>query len=161
MNIFILDYNVQTNAAMHVDKHVVKMPTEHVQMMNAVCDEYGLPTNMNVPKSVHSHPCTLWLKKSLANWHYLHQLTLALHDQWRIRYNHRMICDTHSAYDKMLQLTVPPLPKIELTQFAQALGSNAYLYQHEDTVTAYRRYFIGEKQHLANWKHGNIPYWWR
>ena len=161
MNIFILDYDIVACAHYMVDDHIVKMPTEHVQMMNAVCDIHGLPTNMKFWKSVYTHPCTLWLAESIYNWQYLYNLTIAMHDEWRDRWNHWLPDDTHASYDKMLQLQWPALPhNVGLTPFAQVLGPRARLYRQRDPVQAYRAYYIGEKQHLAKWKHNEIPHWW-
>jgi hypothetical protein len=33
-------------------------------------------------------------------------------------------------------------------------------YKCDDTVQAYRNYYIGAKKRFAVWKHGNYPEWW-
>ena len=44
-----------------------------------------------------------------------------------------------------------------LTPFAQAMPEK---YRDNNTVKAYREYYIGEKQHLATWKKRGAPKWW-
>ena len=86
MNIFLLDADFEKNAEYYFDKHVIKLPTEHVQMMSTVLRNTGVNVGF---KSTHlNHPCTRWLRESLSNWRYLVKLTEALHEEWRYRYNH-------------------------------------------------------------------------
>ena len=154
MNIFILDLNPKHAAAYHNNKHVVKMITEHTQMMNAVCDHYGFPTNMK-PTHV-NHPCTLWLHESAANWRWLFELQFYLHKEWQFRFGHPR-SRWHQSYFKMTQLMMPKLPDIGRTPFALAMPD---YYQDEDPVFSYRRYYIGEKSEMGDWGARGKPDWW-
>lgn len=137
MNIFALDMDPCKAAIMHCDKHVVKMILESVQMMSTVAGHGYKPTHTN-------HPCTLWVKKSKANWHWLYQLVNSLHDEWQYRFNHTHY---HKSYLVMLELDMPNLPDVGLTPFAQAMPE--YL-QQANAVEAYRNYYKTEKAHLLN-----------
>lgn len=89
MNIFIFHENVKKNARMHCNAHLVKMITEHVQMMTTVVAEtnpeefYELPEEHRfkpLSKGHRNHPCTKWLFESLDNYQYLETLTYELHE---------------------------------------------------------------------------------
>ena len=34
-------------------------------------------------------------------------------------------------------------------------------YRDNSPVTAYRNYYIGDKQHLGKWSKRGAPYWWK
>lgn len=74
MNIFILDTNPQLAAQYHCDQHLHKMILESAQMLSTVARSktvfafgYYKPTHEN-------HPCTNWLRESMANCHWLVEL---------------------------------------------------------------------------------------
>ena len=46
MNIFILDTDPELAAEMMLDKHIVKMPTESMQMISTIMDLHGFNTPM-------------------------------------------------------------------------------------------------------------------
>jgi len=153
MNIFFLDSTIKKSVQQYADAHVVKMITEHVQMLSTVCRENGLDVGY---KSTHkNHPCTLWVGKSLSNWKYLRALTEELHKEWQYRYNHPAD-KLHGAYRKMLELVEPNISDIGFTSPAQAMPDK---YKNNDTVIAYRNYYLGEKQHLLKWTNRPTPIW--
>jgi len=95
VNAFVLHSCPFVSARLHSDKHVHKMPIEGVQLIstalrhllgNDTCDNAGLH------KSVRSkaHPCVLWTRSSQTSlaWMTLH--TLALHDEYKLRYGHAL-----------------------------------------------------------------------
>lgn len=140
MNIFVLDTDHQKAAQMYTDKHNVKMILEHVQIMSSVCHKHGhtvtyKPTHAN-------HPCTIWAGRSKQNYQWLKDLTTALNSEWKYRFNHTR---NHKSYDVMLELPVPNLPDIGLTDFAQAMPDQ---FRGTDAVKAYRRYYKYDKAHL-------------
>jgi hypothetical protein len=154
MNIFVLDTDFEKCANYMVDSHVVKMPTEHTQILSTVCRVNGLDVGM---KSTHQHhPCTLWAGKSKQNYIWLRDLTLVIGEEWCTRFNH--ICaDEHKSIAVLKTLPIPNLPNIGLTEHALAMPEE---YRECDPVKAYRKYYIGAKQHLAKWKHGITPSWY-
>lgn len=156
MNIFLLDADHEKNAEYYFDKHVVKLPTEHVQMMSTVLRNTGV--NIGFGSTHPNHPCTRWLRESLSNWRYLVKLTEALHEEWRYRYNHDST-KYHKSYAMMLTLPEPNIPDIGPTPFTCAMDKTFII--SSDPIKNYRNYYINSKQHLASWKKRNIPYWWK
>jgi hypothetical protein len=152
MNIFVLDEEPRTCAEYHCDKHVVKMILETAQMMCTVLNELG----HNTPyKSTHSkHPCTLWLKQSLANYNWTLRLVKYLNREYQERYNKTI---EHKSWGVVRSLpTKILLPDTELTPFAQAMPDE---YKNVDPVIAYRTYYINDKKGFATWKN-KTPSWW-
>ena len=119
MNIFILDTNIELCAQYHCDKHVVKMITEHAQMLSTACRAFGLNVGYN---STHvNHPCSKWVRESIDNYLWLIDMTHYLHEEWRYRYGHSSN-KYHKAYEIIETLPFPEfLPDIGLTPFAQAM----------------------------------------
>ena len=153
MNIFVLDLNLRTCAQYHNDRHVVKMITEYAQMLSTAVRYTGVDAGY---KATHqNHPCNIWVRESLYNWNWLKSLAGELHEEWRYRYSHSAE-KIHKAYQVILSLPEPVLPCIGITPFAQAMPDQ---YRNENPVDAYRAYYQGEKQHIANWKNRETPDW--
>lgn len=154
MNIFVLDTNPTIAAKQHCDKHVVKMITESVQMLSTVHRLNG--NEVGYRKTHYNHPCTKWVAQSPQNYQWLVELTLALHDEWRYRYNHppeRM----HKSVEVMLTLPSPDfLSNKGLTPFAQAMPEQ---YKSDDAVKAYRAYYLGEKSNILTYTKRECPDW--
>lgn len=160
MNIFVLDRDIELCASYHCDKHVVKMITEHAQMLSTVCRLNGFDKGYKVTHQ--NHPCTKWVGESLSNYRWLILLTNALHDEWRKRYNHSST-KFHKAQEVVLGLPWSPISDIGLTPFAQAMPEQ---YKNADAVVAYRNYYKGEKQHILSYtgtkrasQRAKMPYW--
>lgn len=151
MNVFVLDLDFSQCALYTVDRHVVKMPLEHAQMMCTVLHLQGhkvpyKPTHAN-------HPCTVWLRSSLANWRWLKNLTFFLNQEYRFRYETDRNLEAWEVIDS---LPVPELPNIPRTSFAQAMPLD---YRGKDAVQAYRRYYAADKKHIHAWRGRNTPKW--
>jgi len=158
MNIFVLHKNPDTAAKMMLDKHVVKMPTESMQMICAIMDFYGFRTPM---KSVmFNHPCTIWARESADNFEWLLNHCYALCKEYTVRYGkkHRVEVYMETYADEILQTKyeIKSTKGVELTPFAQAMPDK---YKNDDVVKAYRDYYMGEKWKFATWK-TNEPEWW-
>lgn len=166
MNIFILDKDPAIAARMLCDKHIVKMTLESAQMLCILaryyhtgkeCDEAGLY------KSTHEkHPCQLWLREHPDNWAWLWHHICALNSSWRLRFKHdedhkSFDVATHAAcllqkhFDMMWVKPHSPTP------FVQCMPD---IYKVPgDAVTAYRRYYVGEKLKFAKWTNASEPEW--
>lgn len=156
MNIFILDKDPKTCVSYYVDKHVVKMILEHTQLM---CSALFILDKVETPyRPTHlNHPCTKWLIQSLGNWNYLKELNTHLNSEFKFRFNHDK---NHKAYDVMLSLVEPKsYNKTELTPFAQAI-SEPYRSINSDAISAYRKYYVEGKRHLAKWSKREKPEWY-
>ncbi len=164
MNIFILSHNPIKSAQYHNNRHVVKMPTEYVQMLAwAFYDEKGTIRLNGVKqydwdtypyeeglyrfnKSHYFHPCTIWARESLSNWEYLLKLAYWTCKEYQKRYNKE-----HKTYKIILWMihNPPPLPRQPLTPFT--LGAIKMCCHHTNIVIAYRLYYRIFKQHIAQW----------
>jgi hypothetical protein len=152
MNIFLLDRDPIKCAKYMVNSHVVKMVTEHAQMMSTVVRQSGVDC-MGYKTTHPKHPCTLWAGESLSNWLYLRDLTKAINNEWKYRYDHEI---NHKSYDVILALPLPDIPDIGLTDFALAMPDE---YRQDDAIASYRAYYIGDKSHLFKWKRRRKPKW--
>lgn len=153
MNIFILDNDPNKCAMYHCDKHVVKMITEHAQMLSTAVRLSGFDYGYNITHQ--NHPCTKWARESLSNWYWLLNLTKYLHDEWQYRYNHS-VSKLHKAWQVIEELPEPEIEDIGLTPFALAMPDQ---YKSNNAVEAYRDYYFGDKQHIASWKKRGEPGW--
>ncbi len=152
MNIFILDKNIRKCAQYHCDQHVVKMILESVQMLCTALNKQGMTTPY---KSTHiKHPCVLWLEESYDNFLWLQQLAIALNDEYRFRFDKEQ---DHKSIRVLEQIQPYHYERHGLTEFAQAMPEQ---YKTPgDAVTAYRRFYIGEKLGFARWTKRRIPRW--
>ncbi len=154
MNIFLLDYNLRKCVEYHVDKHVVKMILEYVQILCTVLHLRGIYSPYK-PAYI-KHPCVLWCNRSRDNWVVLKKLVTYLNDEYVYRYN--KICN-HKSFDVIKEILPPDesiFPSIGITKFYQAMPLQ---YTDIDTVTAYRTYYINDKKHIAKWTKRTPPPW--
>lgn len=161
MQIFILDYNIEKNAEAYVDKHVNKILTEICQILCTVGLEKFPRKVLSVPEYLYKpthkqHPCVLWCKESLDNFDYCCLLAKALYNEYQFRYNKP---DKHKRNLKIISFWRKHLPNLEvkgLTPFAQVMPNQ---YKSNDTVKAYRQYYLNEKNHLFYWTRRTRPSW--
>ena len=157
MNIFVLDKDPKVAAEMMLDKHVVKMPTESMQMISSIMDLHGFDTPMK-PVML-NHPCTIWARESADNFEWLVNHCYALCKEYTVRYSkkHKVEEYMENYANEMLETIYELKSKsVELTPFAQAMPDE---YKNDDVVKAYRDYYMGDKWEFATWK-TNEPEWW-
>jgi hypothetical protein len=154
MNIFALDRNPVLSAEYMCDKHIVKMVLESAQLLSTCHHYYN--SNKRVYKSAYkNHPCSVWVRESVMNYLWLFEHFEALSYQYKLRY-HKIHKSYILLYDKLID---PPdgMPDIGLIDFRQCMPE---IYKTEDSVLAYRSYYIGEKLRFASWTEpSRIPYW--
>ena len=164
MNIFYLDYDINTNAEYHVDKHVVKMPTEAMQVVSTalrnLCSTdtirpiYTMLHDLPLYKPTHfHHPLVQWASGSLDRAAFVAAYGIAVAREYEYRYGREI-------------LTMPRLKLVR--NFIHELGgrpSPSYLplcipneYKTHDPVESYRRYYTYAKAHLHKWTNRPIPY---
>lgn len=185
MNIFIVDRNPVIAAQMLCDQHVVKMVTESVQMLSTchrVLDGKMeiAPSNSgkrNVPRyrlsdgrdkvlyhAVHfNHPCNIWIREDIIHYDWLLVHTAALSAEYTKRYKKTHAC--HSMIEYLLEVDAPkniPIP----TNQTRLLGNHEFVqampdqYKDEDTVKAYRNFYVGSKSKFARWRFTTPPKWY-
>ena len=92
------------------------------------------------PVHVH-HPCTIWVRESLANYVWLCQLAIELGREKRHRWPDAPphSCEEHARW---LLAHPPSLPNTPLTSFAIAMPIE---YRTHDPIVSYRKFYSGSK----------------
>lgn len=152
MNIFVLDQDIERCAQYHCDQHVVKMILESVQMLCTALNKKGETTPY---KSTHqTHPCVLWVEASYDNFLWLRDLAGRLNDEYRYRYDKK---ENHRSIEVLDTISRFRYARKGLTPFAQAMPEEYKV--PDDAVSAYRRFYIGEKLEFARWTRRDKPDW--
>ena len=149
MNIFVLDNDINKCAEAHCDKHVVKMIVEYCQLLSTTCYVHGIATPDMYKKTHVNHPCAVWVRESNDNYVYLLELTIALLDQYTLRYNkvHASSRLIPLFIDKISEV---PLGKGKQTPFAIVVNNENRLYS--DAVSEYRHLYLTTKRDMCKWK---------
>ena len=177
MNIFVLSPNPWLAAQQMFDKHVVKMPLETAQMLSTVHRVLDGEQTIRLSKNgrkiktwIHpthdeflyrsamvNHPCTIWARETVANYHWLVDHGLALCEEYTRRYGRR-----HASEDIIYWCGENPPQRIlesyKQTPHPQAMPE--YCKVPNDAVSAYRQYYLKEKKAIACWKHSEVPNWY-
>jgi hypothetical protein len=152
VNIFVLDEDIRTCAEYHCDQHAVKMILESVQLLCTALNKKGFTTPY---RSTHvKHPCVLWVEESYDNFCWLRNLTLALNDEYRFRYDKG---EDHRSINVLKEIEGIAFESRGLTEFAQAMPDHYKV--PGDAVTAYRNFYAGEKLSFARWTKRRPPAW--
>lgn len=155
MNIFVLDSDIDKCVEYHNNKHCVKMIVEYAQLLCGV--HHMTDSELDIPYrlSHKNHPCAIWARECIENYVWLCDLALALAKEYTHRYK-----KVHKS-QRVIEWCIDNFPNLkedgELTPFAQAMPDE---YRSLDGVEAYRRYYIMDKQHIAEWKEREVPYWY-
>ena len=163
MNIFVVDKCPIKAAQQMMDKHVIKMATESLQMISACLHlrNFNSPYRLSFPY----HPCTIWARESKQNMEWLVTHTYALCQEYTIRYGKtHQVERTMNLYRESIESLIDYLPDIGLTDFAIAISEDmncrkVYGFDDMDAVDKYRLYYIHDKWHFASWK-TQVPEWW-
>src|SRR5210317_1724435 len=109
MNIFYLHEDPTQCAQWHIDKHVVKMPTEYAQLLSTahrmldgelyyVPGKRGMKKRWRLPDDRddniyqaghYGHPSAVWVRESKSNYNMLFRLYTALLGEYDYRYNEK------------------------------------------------------------------------
>jgi hypothetical protein len=143
MNIFVLADTPEESAQLQGDKHVIKMILESAQML---CSAFE-PGSAPYKRTHYNHPCSVWARKSEANYSWLVSHAFALCAEYTRRYGRR-----HKTEDviEWCALRIDELPFSEdgLTPFAQAVPDQ---FKHTSAVVAYRAYYADAKRDIATY----------
>lgn len=181
MNIFYLDSDSKVAAQYHVDSHAIKMILESAQLL---CTAHrlldGIQTKVDKTaksgkvKSVTAyqlqdshkdnllysvthinHPSAIWCRDNINNYNWLYELFVYLCEEYTYRYGKQ-----HKTELVLRDLLANAPTNISTSSFTQPTQAMPDEYKHEDSVLAYRQYYIGAKRHLAKWTKREVPYWW-
>ncbi len=145
MNIFYLHQDPEVCASYFYDKHKVKMILECAQMLCTAHHHFDEDTNVPYKKAHYNHPSTIWARGNRAQYYWLYRHMLALGDEYTKRYGKEHLTITKCKYPLM---TAPPMIVDGLFEDPPQCMPDEY--KHEDTITAYWNYYIGEKHSVAN-----------
>lgn len=175
MNIFYLDHDVNTCAAYHVDKHVVKQILEYAQLLSTahrVIDGYPVEEKNAIGhklvryyigddrdnilyKSTHiNHPSAVWVRESKENYLWLFNLFTALLKEYTYRYG------KHHATERLIDVlsTAPKLIADKpFTQPTPAMDLEFIV--SKDSIINYKNYYINGKSHLLQYTKRPMPDW--
>lgn len=160
MNIFALDNCPIRSAQYAVDKHVIKMILESAQLLCTVhhtCPNDNISYPAKFYKPTHrNHPCSIWVRESLANYKWLCAHAIALCDEYEYRYG-----KTHASLSviEWCKENIPNIPDKELTPFKMAMPDK---YKTDNAIYSYRIYYFYDKRKKFNftWKVRGKPDWW-
>jgi hypothetical protein len=176
MNIFYLSETQQTCAEQHNDKHVVKMIIEYAQLLSTahrVLDGYEFyDTTANgrkikrwklederddvLYKATHiNHPSAVWVRQSDKNYDWLYGLYQTLMTEYTYRYGKVHAC---SKLEMWLARIPNNIPQRAFTEPTPAMPDKYKVTG--DSITSYKNYYIGDKQHIASWKKRTVPNWY-
>tara|TARA_R110002096_G_scaffold279656_1_gene473881 strand:+ start:942 stop:1319 length:378 start_codon:yes stop_codon:yes gene_type:complete len=110
----------------------------------------------NTPyKSTHiKHPCVLWTEESYDNFLWLSKSAYALNDEYRYRYEKD---GDHKSINILKEITYSKYESLGRTEFVQAMPDKFKV--PGDAVSAYRKFYLGEKMKFAKWTRRKAPYW--
>ena len=159
MNIFYLDPRPDTAAEMHCDKHCVKMILEYAQILSTAHREL----DVNVPdilyKSTHkNHPSTIWTRSSKQHYDWLFRLFRMLSAEYTLRYSNGNF-KVHKTWNKLGKILETAPKNIKDTGWEDPPQCMPDYCKKENTVDAYRNYYIQEKKSFAEWNYSKEPKW--
>lgn len=157
MNIFWLDTDLEKCAQMHVDKHVVKMPTEYAQMLSACLVHWGYEAPYKLTHQ--NHPCTKWARKHKGNYQLLWDLADALGREYNFRYG-----KIHKAHKLLLSNTIPRdidtgEKEIIRTPLPNCTSIKEGIPPETNLCDIYRMFYMQDKAHILSWKKRGEPFW--
>ena len=167
MNIFYLSNCPQEAAEAHNDKHCVKMILESAQMLSTAHRELDGDVPDILYKSTHkNHPSTIWVRSSKQHYDWLFRLFRMLSEEYTKRYSKKTLIKNfggefkvHKSWDKLGKILEIAPKNIEDNGWNDPPQCMPDHCKDEDTVTAYRNYYIKEKSSFAKWNYSGKPQW--
>ena len=157
MNIFYLDKNPYFIAPQLNNKHTVKMILESAQMLwtaHRELDGNDYADECEGYKTTHkNHPSAVWTRTTNKNYQWHYDLFLAMMQEYSYRYN------KHHKCEKFMHTLCRSPENICEGVFTAPPQCMPDEYKCDDTVQAYRNYYIGAKSHIAEWKNRKQPEW--
>ena len=163
MNIFAVHQDPYQAAQSLCDKHIPKMIVESYQMLGSALRRHGaddedMPITQKghpLKGGYHNHPCTRWTGDTQDNYVWLCEHAFALCSEYLYRYGKEHYC--HDGIVTMWGMSWF-IPHGDRTPFAQAMPDQYRI--PDDSVRAYRNYYIHDKSRFAKWERGRTPPIW-
>jgi hypothetical protein len=154
MNIFYINTNPTQAAQELADDHIRKMQIESAQMC---CTAHWETGNEAPYKRAHkNHPSTIWTRQSIHHYRWLVQHGLEICNEFTKRYG------KYHKTQNVLEWCRDNEPSIPDTGFTPPPQCMPEQYQDNDTITAYRKFYIEDKiaiKKLNYNKLNNKPEW--
>lgn len=184
MNIFVLDREPRIAATFHCNKHVVKMILEAGQMLCTAHWSHLLSSKgkslsdfkrvrdaqawlfentekrLQPPwKMSHTrHPCTIWTGETISNYFWHVRLGEALLSEYTRRYQKHHKSET--VLEWLRENRPINIKNDDLTEFPQCVPDECKV--PGDAPAAYKKYYIGYKNHFAKWEpRATTPKWYK
>ena len=132
------------------------MILESAQMLSTAHRVFG-DNDDSLYKIAHkNHPSTAWVRQSADNYRWLYDLFVHLCDEYTHRYG--KVHKTDTRLRERLRYAPVNLPSHGFTPPPQCMPEE--YKDKDDTVQAYRNYYMGEKNSFAVWSKRKTPRWW-
>lgn len=149
MNLFFLHKVAGKCAEDLCDKHIPKMVLETAQMLSTAHHYHNSVHKNSVYKRAYeNHPTTKWVRQNCRTYEFAYRLFLDLLHEYFERFHKVHKCDTLRKF-----LAINPCPDGDWVEPPQCMPDE---YKCDDTVTAYRNYYINEKAYFAKWTRSKI-----
>jgi len=165
MNIFALDLSPKTSAQMMMDSHVIKMPTESMQMLSTIATHLGIEDAPYKPVML-NHPCTIWARQTSQNYQWLRKHCYFLCKEYTVRYGRKhKVEETLEEYANVFNQVEDILPATGLTPFGIAMDDRYRIPRDSNesgfdyAIRSYRHYYLQGKWRISSWK-TQEPEWW-
>lgn len=179
MNIFYIDPDPIKAAEMHCDQHCVKMILETGQMLSTahrVLDgrktkrpsvsgrtrvDYWVHPDAYKEKVLYKcahvkHPSNIWIRESVYNYAWSRDLFNALCREFVYRYG-----KVHQTQTRLGTIIQEPPKNISLRNYSAPPQCMPEEFKSDDTVEAYRKFYIEDKSSFARWnKVRPAPEWY-
>jgi hypothetical protein len=158
MNIFYIHSDPTVAAKELADDHIRKMQIESAQMLCTTFWHYGFEAPYK--KAHYNHPSTKWVRESIHHFDWLLTHGLVICDEFALRYGKQ-----HATRNVLLWIRDNKdmlYGKIPTTSFVPPPQCMPDEYKMEDTIDAYRNFYIKDKigiKKLNYNKLNNIPKW--
>tara|TARA_R100001086_G_scaffold208801_1_gene124542 strand:+ start:517 stop:1077 length:561 start_codon:yes stop_codon:yes gene_type:complete len=170
MNIFFLHEDPVLAARQLCDKHVVKMPTEGLQIICHNLHELNYQKNIpwkRMSRGMAKHPSTIWARESKDNFIWTWKNTWTICEEYTDRYKKQHKVErlmTELSKDVFDWLEEADFPKQGLTPFVRAIKKNIYPHLLDEelfpcTIEAYKEYYRIDKWKFATWRNDGRPDW--
>ena len=122
---------------------------------------YVLPDNResNLYVATHiNHPSAIWVRQSPENYLWLANMLLALCEEYTYRYGKTHKVERVGLCYALLKNIPKNIGNKGWSEPTPAMPDKYKVIN--DSIQSYINYYLGDKQHLGNWKNRNIPSWY-
>ena len=130
------------------------MILESAQILSGALSLHGCADTRLYKLTHKNHPSSVWARQSVRHYAYLLELFAWLSYEYSKRYHKTHKCDA------MLDMFTDNMKLIPDNGFVDPPQCMPDEFKTEDTVKAYRNYYIGAKSDISVWKYSEEPIWY-